>query len=459
MAAFTHCLDFAKEQLGIAFELKEKQIETLKCAYELRDCIAVLPTGYGKSLIFQLLPFFMQKKHGMESPMITLVVTPLNSIMEDQVMSLQRVGIQACFLDYDGKKGTRYTFDTHDSGDEEAEGEDQDQDDTVVAKDVDINDVMKGKYQLVYAHPETLTKSKRVASMLRSKTYQDRTGAIVIDEVHMVTEWGEGFRPAFKELGELTCILPHVAHLALTATSTDLRISTLCGILMYKDPAVVKMNPDRPNIYLCVQSRLPNNRKYEKYDEILKPVITELKQKLEKFPLTIMYVESLEALGYFYRFSSHHLGENQYSPVGSASPENRIIAQYHKDYTKDMKQLIVSELGKDCPKIRLVFATVALGMGLNAPSIERIVHCRPPTTLENYFQEIGRAGRKGQSAEAILHFNNNDLAKSRKGLTQEMIDFCRNNTTCLRRQLVKYFGYDDVLCNDKINCCSNCRWS
>ncbi|KAH3874104.1 hypothetical protein DPMN_037345 [Dreissena polymorpha] len=115
-----------------------------------------------------------------------------------------------------------------------------------------------------------------------------------------------------------------------------------------------------------------------------------------------MYVESLEALGYFYQYLNSYLGKRQYT--GEEIPENRIFAQYHKE----MKSFIVSDLCKKKPSIRLVLATVALGMGLDAPSISRVIHCRPPTSLEAYMQKIGRAGRKGQSSEAILYYNNYD---------------------------------------------------
>lgn len=178
--------------------------------------------------------------------------------------------------------------------------------------------------------------------------------------------------------------------------------------------------------------------------------------KRESFPLTIIYVESLEQLGYFYQYISFILKDSQF--VGDRIPENRIFAQFHKDYTHDMKQHIVQELTKETPRIRLVLATVALGMGLNAPSIEKIIHCRPPTTLEEYMQEIGRAGRKGQTSNAVLYYNNSDIAKSRKGMSEYMIKFCRNDTTCLRLELVKYFGFTSVLfAGEKDRCCSNCR--
>lgn len=265
------------------------------------------------------------------------------------------------------------------------------------------------------------------------------------------------FRPSFKRQGELTCLYDDIPHLAVTATLTPASVKDLGKVLQYTDPAIVQMNPDRPNICINVKTRLPNIKKSDKYDQLIMPVAEELKMSLRQFPLTIVYVESLEALGYFYQVLNHSLKELQYHPPNVKIPENRLFAQYHTEYTPEMKTHIVQELKKEDPTLRLVLATVALGMGLNAPHIRRIIHSRPPTTLEKYAQEIGRAGRDGANAQAILHFNNSDIAKNRKGLSPAMAEFCRNTDSCLRLQLVQYFGFKEVVFNGPTkDCCSNC---
>ena len=201
--------------------------------------------------------------------------------------------------------------------------------------------------------------------------------------------------------------------LALTATATKSTVADLQSILNYRSPDIICENPDRPNIFIDVRKRLPNICKFEKYDGLIKPIAQELLEKKENFPLTIMYVESLESLGYFYQYLTSELQDNAF--VGEHAPENRIFAQFHKDYPDTMKQFIVREIVKPSSRIRLVFATIALGMGLNAPGIQRIIHCRPPTSMEKYMQEIGRAGRNGQPSEAILYYNSSDISPSRKG--------------------------------------------
>ena len=196
--------------------------------------------------------------------------------------------------------------------------------------------------------------------------------------------------------------------------------------------------------------------KYDQFDTILKPLGTELLEKLSLFPVTIVYINSLETVGYCYQYVSSVLGESQYIPKEEKTPENRIFGQYHRQYTSRMKEYLVGELRKDVPKVRLIFATVALGMGLDSPSIERVIHLQPPTSLEKYMQEIGRAGRQGHPASARLHFSNRDISKCRKGMTDAMRSYC-SARLCLRQKLVSYFGFDEVLYAGPCNrCCSNC---
>jgi ATP-dependent DNA helicase RecQ len=242
----------------------------------------------------------------------------------------------------------------------------------------------------------------------------------------------------------------------VTATATPAAIIELTKVLDYENPSVIKSNPDRPNIYIDVRKRLPNNKKFDKFNDMIEPIVTQLKSKLLDFPVTVVYAESLEAVGYFYQYTSGKLGNLQYA--GTECPENRIFAQYHTDYSANMKTHILKELRELNPKIRLVFATVALGMGVNAPSITQIIHCRPPTTLEKYMQEIGRAGRLGQKATAILYYNESDIAKNRKGLSSAVTKFCKNNGTCFRLELLNYFGFDRCQFEGpKEECCSNCK--
>lgn len=245
-------------------------------------------------------------------------------------------------------------------------------------------------------------------------------------------------------------------HLALTATATPKDIQQLCSILEFDKPAVVIQNTDRTNIFYEIRERLPNIKKYEKYNEILQDICEEFESLKLKFPVTIVYCDNLEAIRYSYMYCQHILGEQAYYPEGENIPENRIFGQYHKDYSEEMKLHIVAELSLKNPKLRLVFASVALGMGLNSPSVSRIIHMRPPTSIEKYVQEVGRAGRSGQKAKAILYYNKNDIASNRKGLESTISQFVKLHT-CLRSFILNYFGFDGQHQVAAEMCCSNCK--
>ena len=156
------------------------------------------------------------------------------------------------------------------------------------------------------------------------------------------------------------------------------------------------------------------------------------------FPLTIFYTDT-SVISFAYSFFEKKMGKLQY--VGDAKPENRLFAQYQQVYTDAMKKHIVQELCKEESKIRIVFATVALGMGLNAPHIREVIHYKPPTSLEKYFQETGRAGRDGLQSKALLYYNNTDIRKNRPGIENNIITYCRNDSRCYRAIMLEYFGY------------------
>jgi superfamily II DNA helicase RecQ len=177
---FNSCLSYALSQFPVQYTLKDKQLEALHNIYNGRDLVCLLPTGYGKSLIYQLSPFLLGNKYGVQSP-ITLVVSPLNSIMKDQVSQLCRNGIRACALDMSGNTAQTFEVDSDDS--------DSGDDVELQAHEADIDDVIAGKYNLVFSHPEALVSSVGGQRLLRSSVYQDRVCCIAIDEAHMIQEW------------------------------------------------------------------------------------------------------------------------------------------------------------------------------------------------------------------------------------------------------------------------------
>ena len=125
-----------------------------------------------------------------------------------------------------------------------------------------------------------------------------------------------------------------------------------------------------------------------------------------------------------------------------AIPENRLFAQFHSPQTKEMKDEVLKQLCSTHSVIRVVFATVALGMGVDIKDIRSVAHITPPYTIQSYFQETGRAGRDGKPATAILYFNNRDIAKNKPGMKDAVRNYCQSEGQCLRKYLLAQLDTD-----------------
>ena len=122
-------------------------------------------------------------------------------------------------------------------------------------------------------------------------------------------------------------------------------------------------------------------------------------------------------------------------------PAARLFAQFHAPQTNEMKKSIISEIKKRNSLVRVIFATSALGMGVDAPDIRHVIHVTPPSSIESYVQEIGRAGRTGQLLSATLYYNNSDISNNMKHINKSMNDYCQLQDTCLRQFLLNYLGF------------------
>jgi superfamily II DNA helicase RecQ len=217
-------------------------------------------------------------------------------------------------------------------------------------------------------------------------------------------------------------------------------------------PAIVTENPNRPNIFFEIHQRPPSVQTKDHLDQILPSIATKLKKQRTEFPQTIVYTDT-SVIAYCYWRMDEIMGDEQYE--GEPLPENRLFAQFHKETTEKLKSHIVRELCKSSSKLRLVFATVALGMGLDAPQIRHIIHYKPPTSVEQYFQETGRAGRDGQPALATLYYNNTDVRRNCPGMTDAMIRYCKSEG-CLRKFLLAYMGHKVPDDTKRAACCCKC---
>lgn len=241
--------------------------------------------------------------------------------------------------------------------------------------------------------------------------------------------------------------------MVFTATAPPRQQGELIDNLHLNNPNLITENPDRPNIKYFKIKRLPSEKTKDHLDEILDPICQQLRQQQNSFEQTIFYTDT-STIAYCYWYMDIHLGMEQY--VGDAKPENRLFQQFHAEYPDQMKNFIVAELCKLNSKTRLVFATISLGMGLDAPYIRHIVHYKPPTCLEKYFQETGRAGRDGSKATATLYYNGTDIRPNRPGMKKEMTDYCKTYETCLREKMLSYFGFTALPDRDRLSCCEIC---
>ncbi len=446
--------------------LKVKQYKVLETLILRKDTVAVLPTGYGKSVLFHLLPFVFdffsaKDRKSIQDKSMVLVITPLNALIEDQMASLKRRGIKAAILNTVTQENTMVGNQEDGSDSEEDCNADEEGMDFKKLNIIAEENIKEEKAKLVFAHPEAFISCRDGRKILLSEVFQKRVVACVIDEGHLVDEWGFEFRPDFGKLCQLASIFQSAPFLVLTATAPKHVRETLINSLLLNKPVFVVASLDRPNIYIKKERRTSGNA-VESFDAILLPIARDLKNKLTAYPLTLIYLP-LKWCGYAFKLFTDELGEKRYFPETKQTPENCLFAQFHAPQTEQMKHEILKQLvGKNEDRvIRVVFATIAIGIGVNIPDIRDIIHIGAPRTIESYYQEIGRAGRDGKPSVASLFFNGSDIATNKPGMTDAMRKFCLDGTNCLRKELLVYLGSP---CNDAINsiqhsCCSNCSKS
>lgn len=239
--------------------------------------------------------------------------------------------------------------------------------------------------------------------------------------------------------------------MVFTATAPPKAQQLIIKNLNLRNPQIISINPERPNIKYSNIMRPPSSQTEEHLEEILIPIMEGLATEKQNYPLTIMYTDT-SVISFCYAYLEKNLGNRQY--IGDPIPENRIFAQYHQTYTEKMKFFIVQEICKSNSRIRFVMCTVTLGMGLNALHVRRIIHYKPPTMIERYFQETGRAGRDGEPSYATLYYNNTDIRSNRPGIDKAIVKYCKNTSSCKRAVMLECFGFQPIQGNQ--NCCDFC---
>jgi len=337
-----------------------------------RNVLAVLPTGAGKSLCYQV-PALLGAG-------LTLVVSPLISLMQDQVGALQRRGIAAAYLNSQLDAAQRRAVE---------------------------HAVLAGRVTLLYCAPERLSSLVRLLGATAI-----RVALLAVDEAHCIVEWGHDFRPVYRGLGAFRAALGDPPTIALTGSATPAARADILHVLRLRQAEVIVTSFDRPNLVFAVDRVATDRERFRRIRALVRDgtgdgaviVYTPTRR------LTELVTRALLRAGV--RAAPYHAGL-----MGA------IRARVLKAFLGD--------------RVRVIVATSAFGMGIDKPDVRRVVHWGPPRTLEAYYQEAGRAGRDGDRAECCILWRRADLAWG--DLAPQMRRYVETRR-CRRRMLLEYFG-------------------
>lgn len=369
-----------------------------------RDTLAVMPTGGGKSLCYEIPALLMDG--------ITVVVSPLIALMQDQVQQLESFGVPAVCINSSLDWNTYRKY---------------------------CDRIRRGEIKLLYVSPEGLN-TERIRNLLHSHNVS--VDCITIDEAHCISEWGHDFRPDYMEIARMRKEFPQAVFLALTATATKQVQSDIVKNLGMDNPDILVASFNRPNILLNVE------RKTEPLEQILDFVSRHMNQS-----------------GIIYCFSRKQVDEIS----DKLQRKGLKVLSYHAGLSDAVRARNQKDFIQD--KVDIMVATVAFGMGINKPDVRWVIHHDMPKSIEQYYQEIGRAGRDGLQSEALLLYSPADIRKIRyffneaadaskaEKLLQGMIRYAESDS-CRRKTMLSYFGENYSSDPEKENnsCCCDICW-
>lgn len=404
--AFVNCEpDFILKTVFGYDDFRYPQKEIISSVLNKKDTLAIMPTGGGKSLCYQIPALIFEG--------ITIVISPLISLMQDQVMSLKTTGIQSAFLN--SSLSWEDFLQT-------------------------VDEIKSGNVKIVYVSPEGIA-TNRIREILCSP--QIKVSCITVDEAHCISSWGHDFRPDYLDICVLRNYFPDSVMLALTATATENVRKDIILNLKMKNPAIFISSFNRKNIFLEVQ---PKKNSQSQIVDYLK------KHDGES--------------GIIYCFSRKQVDQMtcELQKLGFS------VLNYHAGLSDETRTNNQDLFIKD--KVQIMVATVAFGMGINKPNVRFVINNDLPKSIEEYYQQIGRAGRDGLPSSALLLYSANDIHKIRyffdettdvqkaEMLLQSMVNFATTRI-CRRKALLSYFGENyeqnnaDAVENDC--CCDICK--
>ncbi len=375
-----------------------------------KDVVAIMPTGAGKSLCYQVPALLFSG--------ITLVISPLISLMQDQVKSLNEAGVHAAYINSSLTE-------------------------TQISKALAL--AAMGTYQIIYVAPERLE-----SAAFMHFVSQVKISMVTVDEAHCISQWGQDFRPGYLKIVEFIESLPERPVVsAFTATATEEVKEDIACILKLKNPEIIVTGFDRENLYYSVE-HIAGKRKDVFVMDYLK-----------KHPREsgIIYCATRKNVDALYEI---------------LCKQGIAAARYHAGMDNGERKKSQENFIYD--RAPVIVATNAFGMGIDKSNVRFVIHYNMPQSMENYYQEAGRAGRDGENANCILLFSAQDIMigkfllerKEFEGIEEEDVEFLRKRdlhrlyimeeycktTSCLRHYILKYFGERVTgACNN----CGNCH--